>query len=91
LLETQSCIGFHAWGLDEGLELITWVSRGTLNTKDSLDGLFTEDGVTETFSNVGELLVISPLNLELGALIVIVMVSSRAVLQGLSEVNFLGL
>jgi hypothetical protein len=67
-------------GLDEGLELVTWMSRRTLNTKDSLDGLFAEDRVTETVSNVGELLIISPLDFVLGTLIVIVMVSSGAVL-----------
>lgn len=67
------------------------MSRRTLDTKDSLDGLFTEDRVTKTVSNVGELLVISPLKFVLGTLIVIVMVSSGAVLQGLCEIDFLGL
>lgn len=38
-----------------------------------------------------ELLLFGPLNIELGALIVIVMVSMRAVGQGLLVVNFLGL
>jgi hypothetical protein len=38
-----------------------------------------------------ELLLLSPLDIELGALIVIVMVSMRAVGKGLLVVNFLGL
>jgi hypothetical protein len=40
---------------------------------------------------VGEFLVLSPLNVVLGALIVVVMMSSRTILKGLLVVNFLGL
>lgn len=56
LLETQVFIRRHARGLNERLELVTRMSRGTLNTENSLDRFFTEDGVTKTISNVRELL-----------------------------------
>ena len=66
------------------------MSRGTLNTEDSLDWLFTEDGVSETVSNVGELLCVGPLDLILGALVVPV-ANSGAVVKLLLEVQFLSL
>lgn len=40
---------------------------------------------------MGELLLLSPLDIELGTLIMIVVVSMRAVGQGLLVINFLGL
>lgn len=40
---------------------------------------------------MGELLLFSPLDIELGTLIMIVVVSMRAVGQGLLVINFLGL
>ena len=65
--------------------------RCSFNAKDALDGLFAENGVTETCSNVRELLVVAPLNLPLVALIVIVMRSSRSGIESLLVVDFLGL
>ena len=70
--------------------MVTRVSRGTLNTEDSLDWLFTEDGVSETVSNVGELLCVGPLNLILGALVIPV-ANCGAVVKLLLEVQFLSL
>lgn len=66
------------------------MSRGTLNTKDSLDWFFTKDGVSETISNVRELLCISPLDLIFGALVIPV-VKGGAVVKLLLEVQFLSL
>ena len=67
------------------------MSRCALNAKNLLNRLFSQDGIPETVGNMRELLLLSPLYIELGALIVIVMVSMRAVGQGLLVVNFLGL
>ena len=55
------------------------MSRCALNTKNLLDRLLSQDRVAETVGNMRELLLLSPLDIELGALIVIVMVGVRAV------------
>ena len=72
--------------MNEWLELVTGVSRGALEAKDAIDGLLSEDWVTQSCGNVGKLLVLTPFNLILGTLIVIVMRGCRAVFEGLLEV-----
>lgn len=91
LLEAEICIGLHGWRLDEGLELVAWVSRCALNTENSLDGLLAKNRVTKTISHMRELLIISPLDLVLAAFIVVVLVGGGTILQGLLIINFLGL
>jgi len=73
LLEGECLIRFHGGSLHEGLQLVAGMSWCTLNTKDSLDGLLLKDGVTETIGNMGKLLLVSPLQIVLGTLIVVVM------------------
>lgn len=67
------------------------MSRCSLNAEDALDWLLTENRIAKSVSNMRELLFLSPLNIELGALIVIVVMSMRAVLQGLLVVDLLSL
>jgi hypothetical protein len=71
--------------------LIARVSRCTLDTENTLDGLFTENGITKTVSNVRELLLFSPLNIKLSALIVVVVMCVWASIKSLLMVNLLGL
>ncbi len=91
LFEVERGIGAHRGGLHEGLELVTWMGWSSLNTENALDWLLTKDWVAETASNVRELLIVSPLNLELVTLVVIVMASSRSVLKSLLMVDLLRL
>ena len=91
LLEVERGIGVHGGSLDEGLELITWMGRCSLDTSDALDWLLSQDGVTETASNVRELLVISPLDFPLVTLVVIVMARGGSIFKSLLEVDLLGL
>jgi len=67
------------------------MSWSTLNTENALNRFFTKNGIPKTISDMREFLLLSPFNIELWALIVIIMVSMRAVLKGLLVVNFLGL
>jgi hypothetical protein len=62
------------------LELIAGVSWGTLETQDLFDGLLSQNGITETVGNVGELLLLSPLNVKLCTLIVVVVMCMLTVL-----------
>lgn len=78
--EAKSRIRVQAWGLNEWLELITRMSRSALETEDTIDRFLSEDRVAQSGSNVGELLVLTPLDLILSALIVIVMRGGWAVL-----------
>ena len=91
LLEAECGIRVHGWGLDEWLELIPRMSGGALNAKNLLDRLLSQDGISETVGDMRELLLLSPLDIELRALIVIVMVRMWAVGQRLLMVKFLGL
>lgn len=91
LLEGQGGVGFHAGGLYEWLELVAGVGRRALDAEDALDGFFSKDGVAEPVCDVGELLVIAPLNLVLRSLVVIVVTCGRSVFEGFLEVDFLGL
>ena len=91
LLEVECWIGVHRGSLNEWLELITGMSRCSFDSDDTLNRLLLKDGVTETSSNVRELLVISPFNLPLVTFIVIVMAGSRSGLKSLLVVDLLGL
>jgi len=89
--EVECWVGVHRGSLDEGLELVTGMARSSFDSEDSLDGLFTENWVALTVSDMREFLVLRPVDLMLGSTIVIVMSGSRSVLQSLSVVDFLGL
>lgn len=91
LLEAKVSIRLHTWGLNERLELVTWMSRCSLDTEDSLNRLFTKNWVAETVSDVRELLVISPLDFVFAAFVVIVVGRCGAILQSLLEVYLLSL
>jgi hypothetical protein len=67
------------------------MSGGALNAKNLLDRLLSQDGISETVGDMRELLLLSPLDIELRALIVIVMVRMWAVGQRLLMVELLGL
>jgi len=89
--EVECWVGVHRGSLDEGLELVTGMAGSSFDSEDSLNGLFTENWVALTVSDMGEFLVLGPVDLMLGSTIVIVMGGSRSVLQSLSVVDFLGL
>lgn len=67
------------------------MGRSSFNSKDSFDWLFSKDGVTESIGHMRELLLISPLNIVLAALVVIIVMSLGSVLQGLKMVELLSL
>ena len=73
------------------MELITGVSWSSFDSKDALNRLFTKDRVAKTLGDVRELLVISPLNLVLVTLVVIVMACSWSVPKSLLMVDLLSL
>jgi hypothetical protein len=80
LLEVESRIWVHRRSLDEWLELVARVSWCSFNTKDSFNGFFSEDGVTQSVSNMREFLVFCPFNIVLGSLIVIIVMGLGSVL-----------
>lgn len=90
LLEVKISRWLHWWGLDEWLELVSWVSWSSLKTKNSLDWLFTKHWESKSGGDVWEFLVLSPLNIVLGTFIVIVMVSSWSVSKSLLELELNG-
>ena len=71
--------------------MITGVSWSSFDSKDALNRLFTKDRVAKTLGDVRELLVISPLNLVLVTLVVIVMACSWSVPKSLLMVDLLSL
>lgn len=91
LFKVEICVGLHRGGLHKWLQLVLRVSWCTLKTQNLLDRLELENGVAQTVGNVGELLLIGPLNVVLGALIVIVVGSAGLVLQGLLIVQLASL
>lgn len=91
LLEGEICIGFHRGSLNEGLQLVARVSRSALNTENALNRLLLQNWVAETVGNVGELLIIGPLDVVFGALVVVVVGGRGAVLELLLEVELHGL
>jgi hypothetical protein len=64
---------------------------GTFYTKNTLNWLLAKNGIAETVSNVRELLLFSPLDIELRALIMVIVMSMRTVCKSLLMVNFLSL
>lgn len=91
LLEAKSRVRIHRGSLNKWLELIAGVSWGTLETQDLFDGLLSQNGITETVGDVGELLLLCPLNIKLSALHMVVVMIMLSVVQSLLEINFLGL
>lgn len=91
LLEAECGIRVHGRGLNERLELIARVSGGTLNTQNALDWLLTKHGIAETVGDMRELLLFGPLDIELGTLIMIVVMSNGALLKSLLVVDLLSL
>ncbi len=73
------------------MELISWMGRCALKTKYTLNWLFAKDGITKTVSNMWEFLLLSPLNIMLSALIMIVVMGLRSVLKSFLKVDFLSL
>lgn len=67
------------------------MSRCAFETEDSLDWLFFQDWVAETVSNVGEFLLIAPLDIVFRAAAVIVVGCCGRVSLCFLEVEFLGL
>jgi len=67
---------------------MSWCS---FNANDTLNGLLSKDGVAKTTGHVRELLVVTPLNLPLVTLIVIIMARSWPVLKSLLMVDLLSL
>lgn len=63
----------------------------SFESEDGLDGLSSEHGISESVSDMGEFLVLSPLDIVLGALAVVVVVGLGSALEGLKVVQFLGL
>ena len=63
----------------------------SFKSNDALNGFFSEDGVAETRGDVRELLVVSPFNLVLVTLVVIVDTRSRSFTKSLLVVVVLGL
>lgn len=90
-LEGEGWIGVHGRGLNEWLELITWMGGSSLESNYTLNWLFSEDGVAESVSNMWELLIFSPFNIILRSFIVIIMMSLRSVLEGFLMVQLLSL
>lgn len=67
------------------------MSRGTLNTDDTLNGLLTKDGVAETVSDVGKLLCIRHLYLPVVSTIMIIVIGNWTILEEFLVPDFLGL
>jgi hypothetical protein len=77
--------------LNEGLELIAGVSGCTLETEDLFNGLLSHNGISQAIGYVRELLLLSPLDVPLKALIVIVVMSVLSIGEGLLVVDLLSL
>jgi hypothetical protein len=90
LFEVEGGIWLHRWSLHEWLELITWVGWGSLKTKDSFYWLLSKSWESESGSDMRELLIITPLNIVLGTLAVIVVISGWLVSKGLLELQLNG-
>ena len=91
LREVEGGIWAQRGSLHEWLELITGMSRCSFDTENTLDRLFSEDWVSKTGGDVGELLIITPFNFPFVSLIVIVVASGCSALERLLEVDLLGL
>lgn len=67
------------------------MSWGSLYSEDSFNGLLSKDGVAESVSHMRELLILSPLNVVLATLVMVVVVGGRSVLESLLIVDLLSL
>jgi len=67
------------------------MSRGALNTSNTFNRLLTKDRVTKTVGNVGEFFFVKKINIEFGSTIVVITVSSGAVVEEFLPFDFLGL
>ena len=91
MLEVECGIWVH-WGcLYEWLELIAWMCGSSFDAKYPFNWFFSQQGITQSVSDMWEFLVFSPLDIVFAALIMIIMMCLRSVLQGLLEVDFLSL
>ena len=81
LLKAERGVWVHRWCLDEWLELVTWMSWGSLNTQNALYWLFSQDGVAKPVSHMWELLVVTPLDFVRATLVVIVVTSRWSILE----------
>lgn len=77
--------------MNEWLELISGVSGCALESKDLFNWLLSQDRVSEAVGNVGELLLLSPLDVPLEALVMVVMMSVLPIGERLLVVDLLGL
>ena len=91
MLKVQSRIRVHAWCLYERLELVSGVSGGSFNSENAFDWLLPKNGISESVSDMGELLIVAPINLVFVTSVVIVMSSCGSVLQHLLVIEFLSL
>lgn len=64
-LKVKSRIRIHRRSLDEWLELVARVSRGSFKSKNSLNRFFSKNGISESVGNVRELLLFSPFHVVL--------------------------
>ena len=67
------------------------MSWSTLNTENALNRFFTENGITKTFSNMGEFLLFGPLNIEFSSLIMVIVMGNWSLSKSFLVVNFLRL
>lgn len=91
LLEVQCWIRIHRRGLHKWLELISRVSRSSFKPENSFNRFFFQNWVSKSISYMREFLFISPFNIILASLIVIVMMSLWPLLQPFLEIDLLGL
>jgi len=75
VLKIQGGIWVHAWCLNERLELVSGVSGSSFNSENAFDWLLPKNGISESVSDMGELLIVAPINLVFVTSVVIVMSS----------------
>jgi hypothetical protein len=74
LLEAEWRIRIHGRGLHEGLELVSRMVGRKLKAKDLFERWTSEDGVSESIGDMGELLLLGPLDIVLMMLLITIMV-----------------
>ena len=87
--ETKSWIRIHRRGLYERLELISRMSRSSLNSENALKGCFGKLWETKSRRHVREFLILCPFNLIFWTFVVIIVRSCGTVLQSFTEVYVL--
>ena len=78
--KTECRIWVHCRGLHKWLELVTRVSRSALKPKNTFNRLLPKNRITKSGCNVGEFLVLAPLNLVFCTFIVVIVRRRRAAL-----------